>query len=135
MLWLVRWSCSTAWRTSNCPLTRQLSSSADRPAAAVDGGDAGDEPSIGSSDWEDDGNDDQGVEGDEREEMRLVEEEDTLQDGPADDLLDGLDDMQVEVRERIQGELEPQYEDGLHARARELRSPEHMQRAAERQLR
>ena len=77
------------------------------PAAAVDGGDAGDEPSVGSSDSEDDGNDDQGIEGDEREEMRLVEEEDALEDGPADDLLDGLDDMPVEVRERIQGELEP----------------------------
>jgi hypothetical protein len=46
--------------------------------------------------------------------MRLVEE-DALEDGPADDLLDGLDDMPVEVRERIQGEPEPQYEDGMHA--------------------
>ena len=104
------------------------------PVAAVDGSDAGDERSVGRSDSEDDGNDDQGIEGDEREEMRLVEE-DALEDGPADDLLDGLDDMPVEVRERIQAELEPQYEDGMHARARELRSPEHMQRAAERQLR
>jgi hypothetical protein len=31
MLWFARWSCSTAWRTSRCPLPRQLSSSADRP--------------------------------------------------------------------------------------------------------
>jgi hypothetical protein len=67
--------------------------------------------------------------------MRPVEEEEALEDGPADDLLDGLDDMPVEVRERIQAELEPQYEDGMHARARELRSPEQMQRAAERRLR
>jgi hypothetical protein len=35
--------------------------------------------------------------------------------------------MPVEVRERIQSELEPQYEDGMHPRARELRTPEHMQ--------
>jgi hypothetical protein len=65
------------------------------PAATVDGGDAGDEPSVGrsDSDSDDDGNDDQGIEGDQREEMRLVREEDALEDGPADDLLEGLDDM------------------------------------------
>jgi hypothetical protein len=61
---------------------------------------------------EDDGIDDQGIEGDERQAMGLVE------DGPAGDLLEGLDDMPMEVRERIQGEPEPQYEDGMHARTR-----------------
>jgi hypothetical protein len=63
------------------------------------------------------------------------EEEDELEDGPADDLLTGLDDEPVEVRELIQRELEPQYEDAVHERARELRSAESMQKAAERQLR
>jgi hypothetical protein len=64
----------------------------------------------------------------------LVEEEDKLEDEPADDLLAGLGDL-PEVRERIQDGLEPQYEHSNHARARELRSPAHMREAAERQLR
>jgi hypothetical protein len=94
------------------------------PAATGDGGDAGDEHSVGSadSDSEDDGNDDQGIEGDEREEMRLVE------DGPGDDpweMLEGLDDIPRQVRERIQGEPEPQYEDAMHARTRAANAGAH----------
>jgi hypothetical protein len=65
----------------------------------------------------------------------LVEEEDKLEDEPADDPLAGLDDLPVEVRERIQVGVEPQYEDSNHARARELRWPAHMREAAEHQLR
>jgi hypothetical protein len=48
--------------------------------------------------------------------MRLVEEEEALEDAPADGLLEGLDVMPVETGERIQGGLEPQYGDGMGAR-------------------
>jgi hypothetical protein len=65
----------------------------------------------------------------------LVEAEDKLEDEPADDLLAGLDDLPVEVHERIQDGLEPQYEDSNHARACALRSRAHMLEAAEGQLR